>query len=140
MPNVALLLFSLVCICIALVVLKQQAWGPLIQAFDARERRIKQAQADADEARHKAELLLADHAAKMASVDQDVKHVVAAARQEAEKAKAEMVAQAEKEAKEILARALADVAAAKQQALSELDSQVEHSVSSASQRLVSSVR
>ena len=110
-------------------------WEPLIAAIGARELRIRTAHAEAESVGKKAEALMKEHAARMDVTYQQVKEIVAAARTEAEQAKAKIIADAEAQARELMAKAVADVEAAKQEALTGLSSAVDRHVAATTRQV-----
>jgi F-type H+-transporting ATPase subunit b len=115
-----LAIWSLVTFVVYIIVLKKAAWGPLIQGLDARENRMKQQLADAEAARVKAEVMLAEHAKKLDKVQDEVKEILAEARRDAEHTKQDIVATANKEAEATRRRAVEDIERARDVAMKEL--------------------
>ena len=72
-----LAIWSLVVFLLFVFVLKKFAWGPLSAGLDAREQRIREDIASAESARERAEAMLADHEAKLAGVQEEVKEILA---------------------------------------------------------------
>ena len=118
--NQDLALWSLVTFVIFLFVLKKFAWGPLIAGLDQREARVRHDITSAETARLKAEELLAEHARKMASVQEEVREIFAQARRDAEHAKQEIVNEAQTEAEAAKKRALNEIGRARDAALNDL--------------------
>src|SRR5262249_54714150 len=79
-----LALWSLITFLIFLAVLKKYAWGPLIEGLDKRETSVLDNIAAAEAARVKAEKMLAEHAAKLEKVQDEVREIIAEARRDAE--------------------------------------------------------
>ena len=115
-----LAIWTLITFVVYLVVLKKAAWGPLIAGLDQREAGMKQALADAEAARVKAEQMLADHAKKLNAVQDEVKAILAEARRDADHTKTEIVAAANKEAEATRKRAVEDIEHARDLAMKEL--------------------
>lgn len=103
-----------------LVVLTKLAWKPLTAGLDARERRIHDDIGAAEQARLKAEQMLADHAAKLDRVQDEVKAILAESRRDAEVARQNIVATANAEADASKKRAISEIERARDQALKEL--------------------
>jgi F-type H+-transporting ATPase subunit b len=135
-PDVPLLVFSLVLFWVFLWAARRFAWLPLIRGLDAREGRVNRALAEADAARKMAEQLLHDHEVRMAGVTEQVKGIVAEARHQAEQTRASMIASAEAEAARIRDAAIADVQAARGQVLSELESILDSQVAEATEQIL----
>src|SRR5262245_29945245 len=80
-----LMVWTIVCFLIALFVLKRYAFGPIQKLIDERRDRIREALAEADNAREEARKLLEEHRA-----------LIAQARQEAEEIRQDVRADSEK--------------------------------------------
>src|SRR5262249_38588247 len=118
--SIYLATWSLVTFLVFLFVLRKYAWGPLIEGLNKRETGVLDNIAGAEAARIKAEKLLAEHAAKLDKVQDEVREIVAEARRDAEHTKAEIIATAQKEADATRVRAVQDIQRARDQALDEL--------------------
>lgn len=125
MPDLRLLIFSLVTFLLYVFLAKRFAWLPLIEGLDARESRVNRALAGAEQARVEAEKLLSDHRTRMSAVTEEVRGIVAAARAAAEKEKARIIAEADREAAALRDGALAEIESARQAAMADLDAQVD---------------
>jgi F-type H+-transporting ATPase subunit b len=106
-------------------VMRKIAWVPLIAAFDAREARVNEAHAFAANARTEIQALIQQHEDRIAETRDEVKNIVAAARQDAERAKSEIIAQADAEARELQERSIAEIHAAREEVLGQLSGQVD---------------
>jgi F-type H+-transporting ATPase subunit b len=106
-------------------VMRKIAWQPLIAALDAREARVNEAHAFVASARSEIQELIRQHDARISESYDEVKDIVAAARKEAEQAKAEIIAQAETEARELQERSIAEIVTAKEEALGQLSERVD---------------
>ena len=80
--------------------------------------------------------MLAEHAAKLDSVQDDVRAILAEARRDADHAKNEIVAAAQKEAEANRQRAIVDIERARDQALDELFFQMGKSVRLATEQVI----
>jgi F-type H+-transporting ATPase subunit b len=118
--EVDLAIWSLITFVVFLFVLKKFAWGPLIAGLDKREAGVLDNIAAAEAARIKAEKMLAEHAAKLEKVQDEVREIIAEARRDAEHTKNEIVATAQKEAEATRVRAVQDIERARDQALDDL--------------------
>lgn len=115
-----LFIYSLVLFVAFVFVARQFVWKPLIAALDQREARVNQAYHEAETAKAEAEKLLAAHDARMNEVQEEVKGIVARARQQADQEKGRIIAEAEAEAQALRERALADIRRARDEALAQL--------------------
>lgn len=135
-PQIPLLIWSLVVFGLFLVLAKKLAWVPLIQGLDSREARVNRALAEAEQARIAARQMLDDHKAHLDRVTDEVKEIIARARGEAEQEKLRIVAEAEAEATAIRDQAIADIHAAREQAFSGLDERIDAQVDLASRHVL----
>lgn len=122
-PNPAMLqlfIFSLVLFVGFVFVARQFVWKPLIAALDQREARVNHAYHEAETAKAEAARLLAAHDARMNLAQEEVKGIVAQARQQAEQEKAQIIAAAEAEAQALRDNAVADIRRARDEALQQL--------------------
>lgn len=117
-PDLAIV--SAIVFLIFLGVLTKFAWKPLAAGLDTRERRIRDDIAAAEEGRLKAERMLAEHAAKLDRVQDEVRAILAEARRDAEVARQNIVSDAQSEAEATKSRAIGEIERAKDQALKEL--------------------
>jgi F-type H+-transporting ATPase subunit b len=119
-PDRDLALWSLVTFIVFVFVLGKFAWKPLIAGLDKREASVLDNIAAAETARVKAEKMLAEHAAKLGKVQDEVREILAEARRDAEHTKNEIVALAQQEADASRHRAVSDIERARDQALDDL--------------------
>jgi F-type H+-transporting ATPase subunit b len=131
-----LFVFSLLLFGIFLAVSRSMIWKPLIQSLDERENRINVAHSEAERANAEAARLLALHQAKMNEVEEQVKGIVAKARQQADTEKAQIIAAAEAEAKALRDRALADIRQAREEAMAGLSATVDRQVGLATEHIL----
>lgn len=115
-----LALWSLVVFLLFVFVLRKYAWTPLIDGLNKREQQVRQDLADAENARKKAEQMLADHEKKLAAVQDEVREIIAEARKDAEHTKQEIIETAQKEADATKNRAVAEIRRERDAALKEL--------------------
>lgn len=134
--NTDLALFSLIVFGLFVVILKVFAWKPLSNALDAREARIKHDIAHAEEARIKAEKMLAEYQTKLAAAQDEVIRTIAEARRDAEHTRQEILSQAEKEVTATKERAMQEIERTKDQALNELFNHMAGSVANATERVL----
>lgn len=119
-PKADLALWSGVTFIVFLLVLGKFAWGPLSAGLNKRESNIRQDIAAAEQARLKAEQMLAEHAAKLDKVQDEVREILAEARRDAEHTKQDIVSHAQKEAEAAKQRAVLEIERARDGALHEL--------------------
>ena len=131
-----LFIFSLLLFVGFLFVARAVIWRPLIQALDERETRINLAHSEAERANAEAARLLALHQAQMNKLEEQVKGIVAKARQQADVEKAEIIAAAEADAKALRDRALDDIRKAREEATTGLAATVERQVGLAAEHIL----
>jgi len=112
--------YSLVVFLLLVAVLSKFAWGPVLTALDQREATIRRNIEEAEAARIRSEQLLAERAAKLDSVQDEVREILAEARRDADYTKSEIMAAAQVEAEATKHRAIEEVNRARDQALNEL--------------------
>jgi F-type H+-transporting ATPase subunit b len=119
-PKADLAFWSGVTFVIFVLVLARFAWKPLIAALDLREGKVRGDIAAAEQARLKAEQMLAEHSRKMAQVQDEIRELLAEARRDADHAKSEIITQAQKEAESAKQRAVQEIGRARDSALKDL--------------------
>ena len=131
-----LFIYSLVLFIGFLLVARLFVWKPLIAALDQREARVNQAYHEAETAKAEAAKLLAAHDARMNEVQEEVKGIVAKARQQADQEKAQIIAAAEAEAQALRDSALADIRSARDEALAQLLASADQQVNVAAEHVI----
>jgi F-type H+-transporting ATPase subunit b len=131
-----LAIFTFLVFALLLALLYKYAWGPVTEGLERREASIRDNIAAAEGARLKAEKMLADHAAKLDKVHDEVREILAEARRDAEQAKAEIVATAQKEAEATRSRAVQDIERARDQAVDSLFAHMAKSVRLATEQVI----
>jgi F-type H+-transporting ATPase subunit b len=115
-----LAIYTLVVFLLLAGLLKKFAWGPVVEGLERREGSIRDNIAAAEGARIKAEKMLAEHAAKLDKVQDEVREILAEAKRDAEHTKTDIIATAQKEAEATRQRAVNDIERARDHALDEL--------------------
>lgn len=131
-----LALFSLVTFVVYVVVLRVGAWGPLRTGLNERERHIRQDIADAEANRIKSEVMIAEREAKLATVQDEVRELLAEARRDAERTKQDIITTAQNESEAMKHRAIAEIERSRDQALAELFDFVSNNVVGATERVI----
>jgi F-type H+-transporting ATPase subunit b len=129
-------IFSLCVFGLLFALLYLKAWPKISSALEEREAGIRRAIADAEKARIDSAEMLRQHQAKLDSVQEEVKAILAEARRDAEQTKNDIVASANTEATNIKNRAVADINLAKDQALHELFDKMADQVAAATTHVV----
>jgi len=115
-----LALWSGITFIIFVLVLRTFAWGPLSDGLNKREQNIRSDISAAEEARLKAEQMLAEHAKKLESVQDEVREILAEARRDAEHTKQDIVTHAQAEAEATKNRSITEIERARDVALKQL--------------------
>lgn len=131
-----LAIFSALVFCLLAGGLYFTAWPQILGALEAREAGIRNAIADAENAKVQAEAFMKEHKGRLEAVENQVKEILAEARRDAEHTKADIVKSGEAEAEAIKNRAIAEINRAKDQALDELFSTLARQVSQATEQVV----
>jgi len=131
-----LAIFTLVVFGLLFVGLRAAAWPKISAALSAREEGIRRAISDAEKARIDAAEMIRQHQAKLDSVQEEVKAILAEARRDAEHTKNDIVASANTEATAIKNRAIAEIDRAKDQALHEVFGKLADQVAKATEQVV----
>jgi F-type H+-transporting ATPase subunit b len=135
-PQNDLVLWTIVTFVVFLVVLKKVAWGPLIEGLDSRESKYRKLLEDARADRDKAVALLAEHEQKLKAAQGEVDEIIAEARRDADRTKADILAAAQKDAEVTRKRALEDINRARDQVISELFDHVRVNVITATEKVL----
>lgn len=131
-----LALFSLVTFVVYVAVLRFGAWGPLRTGLNERERHIRQDIADAEANRIKSEEMIAQREAKLATVHDEIRELLAEARRDAERLKQDIITTAQNESEALKHRAVAEIERSRDQALAELFDFVSNNVVGATERVI----
>jgi F-type H+-transporting ATPase subunit b len=113
-------LWVLIIFGIMLAILYPTAWKNVIAGLKAREQRIRSDIADAEAARTRAEATLREYNTQLASAEQRVRDMIAAATADGERMATQIRARGEQEAQEAKERATREIDAAGKQALAEI--------------------
>jgi len=119
-PNLGTLFWTALTFLIFVFLLGKFAWRPLMGALDARESSIREGIENAKTDRQEAERVLAEHKQLVAGAHRDRAAALAAAQEEGERLKAEILDEARKQREQVLAQGDAQVQAGLRQAKTEL--------------------
>ena len=136
--EIPLAVWTLVVFVGLLFVLWKFAWGPLIDAIDAREANVREAHEGAQRARNEAERLVEEHRNKLDLAQDEVREILEEARRDAQHTSQEILRKAEQEAQATQERSLRDVERATEQALREIAEQAAAMVTQTAARVVQS--
>lgn len=107
--NVGLSAWTLIVFAALVIILGKYAWGPILAAVEAREKRIQSALDEADARRAEATRLLEEHREQLADARRQASEVLADAKQVAERVRKELEEKARHEAQGIVERARAEI-------------------------------
>ncbi len=112
-PDPGLMFWTIVTFFCLLLILKKSAWGPLLNAIEEREGRIKADREGAEKARSEAERIQRELMGQLADVQIKSKELLAAAAKDAEALRAKLKAEAEADAQAIKLKTSSELAVEK---------------------------
>jgi len=121
---------------IVLAILYRTAWKNLLTGLKAREQRIRSDIADAEATRTRAEATLREYNTQLASAEQRVRDMIAAATADGERMAMQIRARGEQEAQEAKERATREIDAAGKQALAEIYEQAATLATSVAEKIL----
>ena len=133
-PDLAI--FTAIVFVLLMIILRVFAWKPIMEGLDKREKSIADEIAEARESNEEARRTLEQYQAQLSSAAEEVKTMLAEAREEAEATRNRIVTEAEEAAKRERERAVNDISLAKDTAIRELaEKSVDTAISLAGQML-----
>ena len=115
-----LLAWTVLTFVLLLVVLKKVAWGPILDALEARENEIKEALYAAEKAREEAKQVSSDYEDAIRKAQADAQQIISDAKTAGEKVKLDLEAIASEKADEIIEKAKAQIDAERVKVISEI--------------------
>ena len=115
-----LLAWTVITFVLLLVVLKKVAWGPILDALEARENEIKDALNAAEKAREEAERVSSDYEDAIHKAQAEAQQIISDAKTAGEKVKLDFEAIASVKADEIIEKAKAQIDAERVKVISEI--------------------
>ena len=115
-----LLAWTVLTFVLLLVVLKKIAWGPILDALEARENEIKDALNAAKKAREEAERVSGDYEDSIRKAQAEAQQIIADAKTAGEKVKLDLEIIASEKADEIIEKAKAQIDAERVKVISEI--------------------
>ncbi len=103
-----------------LYVLRSKAWGPLIQALDDRERKIRESLEAAERATAESERVAKEHERILSEARKEATAIVEEGKRDAEAVRSRIVSEAQSESETIKDRAIADIQRAKDNAVHDI--------------------
>ena len=122
MPDPGLFLWTLVTFFIVLAILKAKAWGPLMDALDAREKRINEALSSADKAKEEAEKVSNEYDEMIKKAQAEAQGIIAKGKEAGNNLRDEIERKANKKADELLEKSNKQIEAVKAKAIDEIKS------------------
>jgi len=115
-----LIIWTVITFVILLIVLRKMAWGPILTALEQRERTIRSALEEVQQARQETEQLLAQRQQMQADANREVARLLEQGREEAERLRVSMTEQAREEAQRLIEIARREIVRERQLAMQEL--------------------
>ena len=115
-----LLAWTVLTFVLLLVVLKKVAWGPILDALEARENEIKEALYAAEKAREEAKQVSSDYEDAIRKAQAEAQQIISDAKTAGEKVKLDFEAVASEKADEIIEKAKAQIDAERVKVISEI--------------------
>lgn len=119
-PASGLVVWSVISFSIVMVVLHRKAWGPLQEAIDERETKIREGLNAAELARQEAEEIASQHAEELERVRREAEQILEEARSDAKGIVDRAHKEASKAAEESKARALKEIELAREKAIDDM--------------------
>ncbi|QDV16110.1 ATP synthase subunit b [Gimesia panareensis] len=131
-----LALWSFIVFVAFIIVLRAFAWGPLIEALDARELRVVNAINEAESKQRESEELVKKHAQKIEAAQDEIQAMMVEARSDADRIKQDILEQARQEAESIKTHAVEEIERARELALKDLFDQMNSRVIDATEHVL----
>ncbi|MBT7616071.1 MAG: F0F1 ATP synthase subunit B, partial [Calditrichaeota bacterium] len=119
-----LMLWTIISFVLFFFLLKKFAWGPIIQALDAREKGIKDNIQAAEVARIEAEKSLEEYKKQLTESQAEAQKMIADARRDAERVREDLLAKSKAEAEDQINRARKQIELEGQEAVNRIKSDI----------------
>lgn len=136
MPNTGLTLWTIVTFLVLLFVLKWKAWGPLMEALDARSKQIEESLSKAEKVTADAEQQAAKNEEVLQAARKEAQNIVAQAREAGDKLKHKMETDGKEQYDGMLEKAKEQIDMEKQKALNEIKTTVVDIALKASEKVI----
>jgi len=136
MPSTGLLLWSITTFMIVLIILRWKAWGPLMDALDARAKQIEESLSKAKQVSAEAEQQAEKNEEVLNQARQEAQDIVSQARDAGDKLKQKLEADGQNKYETMLQKAQDDINSAKEQAMNEIKSMVVDVAINASEKVI----
>jgi F-type H+-transporting ATPase subunit b len=131
-----LIIWTIVTFLVLLFVLGKVAWKPLLTALHTREKGIRDALRQAEDARKESELLLAENKAALARANEETARILREGRTLAEQLKNDILAKATESARTVMDQAKDEIQREKEAALHQLRSEVADLAMNAAEKIL----
>ena len=121
-PDPGLFLWTLVTFFIVLIILKTMAWAPLMDALDAREKRINDALSSADKAKEEAEKVSNEYDEMIKKAQAEAQDIVAKGKEAGNNLRDEIERKAKEKSDEMLDKTKKEIDSEKARAINEIKS------------------
>ena len=136
MPDTGLTLWTIVTFLLLLFVLKWKAWGPLMDALDARAKQIEESLSKAEKVTAEAEIQAEKNEEILQLARKEAQEIVSQAREAGDKLKNKLEADGKEQYDSMLNKAKDQIDAEKQKALSEIKNTVVEIALQASEKVI----
>jgi F-type H+-transporting ATPase subunit b len=125
-PNPGLIIWTIITFVMLLVILKQFAWKPLLEALQQREEGVRQSIERAEQAKREAERLLEENRMQLQRAEQEGHRILAEHRALAAQLKDEIMEKANQQSRRMIDQARQEIERDKESALTALRGEVAH--------------
>ena len=136
MPNTGLTLWTIVTFLVLLIVLKLKAWGPLMEALDARSKQIEESLSKAEKVTAEAEQQAAKNEEILQTARKEAQEIVAQAREAGDKLKTKLEEDGKEQYSSLLEKATEQISIENQKALNEIKTTVVDIAIQASEKVI----
>lgn len=135
-PDSGTLFWTVITFLLLLFILKRYAWKPILTTLENREKRIKDALAQAEQDRKSAQQLVEEQKQLLEKSRRDSAQILAESKKNAEATRKELLEHARNEADKILARARQEMELSKEAAISDIKQYAVEIALAAAQKVV----
>ena len=121
-PDPGLFIWTVITFLVVLGILRWKAWGPLMDALDAREKRINDALSSADKAKEEAEKVSNEYDEMIKKAQAEAQDIVARGKEAGNNLRDEIERKAKEKADELLEKSNKQIEAVKAKAIDEIKS------------------
>ncbi len=136
MPSSGLFIWAVITFLLVLAVLRWKAWGPLMDALEAREKQINDALNAAQSAKEEAAQVVSDNEGVLNKARKEAQEIVANAREAGDKLKHKLESDGQEKYENMLTDAKEQIDVEKQKALSEIKQMVVDVAIDASEKVI----